>query len=121
MDWATVVIGVCSIAASAAVALASLRTQRQLAADTVRTDRENELRAVLDSAALALQVAYKRLIAAVESVDREPSYDYDNAADPDLMQAEHESLMVSQGRYWMRGAVDELEQSLQDLRSCRPG
>jgi hypothetical protein len=113
VDVAAAVIGTTSILASAGVALASIRTQRQLAADAVRTDRENELRSVIDKAALALQVGYQRLLAAVEAVDRPPRYDQaDNA---DELQEIHEQKVAMSGRYWMRSLIDDLERALEEL------
>ena len=109
MDVIAAVVAVASIAASAWVARGAVRAQQRLAADAARIERENELRSVLDSAALALRDAHQQLLATIERVDQPPSYDEDER------QVLHEEELATSGRYWVRPALDELERALQEL------
>ena len=113
MDLATVIVSVTSVVATAAsatvIARNSMRAQRDLAVDGARIERENELRGVLDDAALALLRAHEALVAAEAAVHQPPRYEDEDKHDL------HEQEMAESARYWVEPRLVDLARALRDL------
>ena len=114
MDLATVIVSVTSVVATAAsatvIARNSMRAQRDLAVDGARIERENELRGVLDDAALALLRAHEALVAAEAAVHEPPRYEDEDKHDL------HEQEMAESARYpGVEPRLNDLARALRDL------